>query len=286
MFTFSDHRGGFMTTSDPYGGPGSPEAPHSGQRPGVHPQPGRPGAAPPTAPGEAATAPRRRGSGLILVTLAVAVLALLLGVVAAGLSWRAVDQAGQALDRLNALPTAPPPPPPPPSTEAAPTDEPIEEPTAEPTGADGSAVVPELNAQTQYKQRYTDETLRVPATCGSTTAIDLDEPRVKVESSFAEFSHYDPCGSGAPYLNLGDRVEASLVASSIVTPVECAEQIRTSPVSSDNQPVRRGQVYCVKTSLDAARASAGTWKMVLVEVTATGQDGAVTFKATAWDIPA
>jgi len=215
------------------------------------------------------------------------VLALLFGLFAAVQSGRAADKAGQALDRLDRLaaPTAPPAAavPPPANTPAG--EEPSTDPaTAEPD-PNGTGTTPELNAQTQYKQRYANQALRVAADCNAGIHIDLDEPRVKVDQALGEFSYYDPCGAPAGYLNLGSAIEGSLVSSSAVTPIECAEQIRTSPVSSENQPVRRGQVYCIKTSLDAARASAGTWKMVVLEVTATAQDGTVTFKASAWDIP-
>ncbi|MBW6436920.1 hypothetical protein KZ829_24565 [Actinoplanes hulinensis] len=221
-----------------------------------------------------------------MLALAVAVLALLVGSVAAVQSWRAADKASQALERIDALAVPPPVVPATPVPTESPTNAaPNTEPVQEPTDLTATGAVPVLDAQTQYKERYAGQNLRVPADCNEATYVDLDEPRVKVDSSAAEFYHEDPCGSGAAYLKLSSGVEGSVVNSAVVTPFECAEHIRTSPMSSDSYPTRRGQVYCIMTSLDTARATAGTWKMVLLEVTATGQDGTVTFKASAWNIP-
>jgi hypothetical protein len=223
----------------------------------------------------------RRGGSL---TIFVAVLALLVSLVSAVLSWRASRNAGSTSDKIDVLiaaeKAAPPGPPAPPVTASVPSAEATSPPTDSPTGS-----IPTLDAQTQYKVKYSNQTLRVAAGCGQSISIDLDEPRVQASSELSELTYYDPCGTQTATVDLKNNVDGSEVASEFVTPVECAEQIRTSPLSRESQPLRRGQVYCIKTSLDDARNSAITWKMVLLEISAIAQDGAVTVKASAWDIP-
>jgi hypothetical protein len=228
---------------------------------------------------QSAAASKRGGGRAIMV---VAVLALLLSVVSTVLSWRAAGKAASAVDKVNALAPA--------SAQAAqvaqpttgqPAAGPIDTaPTNPPTGS-----VPTLNAQTQYKARYSDETLKIPPSCGRSIEIDLDEPRVQAESGLSELTYYDPCTTSTATFSLESGVEGSEVQSTSVTPIECADQIRTSPLAKDSQPIRRGQVYCIKTSLDAARSSAISWKMVILSISATAQDHTVTLKASAWDIP-
>ncbi|GAA0795109.1 hypothetical protein [Spirilliplanes yamanashiensis] len=217
-------------------------------------------------------------------------LALLLAAGSAVLSWRAADRAGDAVARLDALAAATAAPPPAPTEAApAPTGPPAEPPAdlpAEPTDpALDPDAQPTLNAQTRYAVKYTAETLRIPSACSDTVYVDLDEPRVQVPSGTAEIRYYDPCGIRSGTLAMSEGVRGSEVESEAVTPTECADQIRTRPLSTAEHPVRRGQVYCLTTSLDAARSAATTWKMVLLVVSATAQDGTITLQASAWDIP-
>jgi hypothetical protein len=267
-----------VTTQDSPGQRGVPAAPASG----FHP-PTQAGSAPsrsgPAVPGGK---PAQRRPWPALFAVVVSVLALLVAVVSAGLSWRAASKADEALDRIAGL-AAPVGQPSEPVTE--PTDAPTQPgPTDEPDpNATGAA--PELNAQTQYTTHYTDQAMRLPSGCGDYITVDLDEPRVAVDSSAAEIRYIDPCGSTPAYFTLGEGVKGSEVDSESVTPIECADRIRTSPLSSDNQPIRRGQVFCINTSLDTARSSASTWKMVIVSVTAVARDGTVSLTASAWNIP-
>jgi len=233
------------------------------------------------APGRSGAARSRGG----LVAVAFAGVALLLALVSALLSWRAADRADEALDKLSSLVASP-------GSDAAPSRSPASEQPSGEQSADApaptaSGAVPELNKQTRYEVKYTGETLRVPAgnTCSDTVYIDLDEPRVQTAAGIAELEFHRPCGSGAPYLSLTSGVDASEVTSESVTPYDCADQIRTSPIAGEEQPLRRGQVYCITTSWDDARAAAIRWKMVVLSVTATPQDGSVTFTASAWEIP-
>jgi hypothetical protein len=225
-----------------------------------------------------------------LVTLAVAVVALLLAFVSSVVAWRAASRAGDAVDRVAALEKAKAVAPQPESTTTPPvadqpanqpTDEPTDEPAEQPTGA-----VPTLDAQTQYKTRYTGQPLKIAAGCGQTVYLDLDEPRVQVDTSIAEFNYYDGCGGEPAHFRMQSGIDGSQVPSTSVTPVECAEQIRANPLLHNaNIPVHRGDVFCVTTSLDNARAAGISWKMVMLTILATAQDGTVSLKANAWDIP-
>ncbi|GIE17902.1 hypothetical protein Ahu01nite_010040 [Winogradskya humida] len=217
-------------------------------------------------------------------------IAVILFAFTAFFSWRALGKADDALTQVNALASARAAEAPPqvvadPTVAATTADPPTAAATEDPAG-EPAATVPSLNAQTQYKTRYTSQTLRIPPSCTSSVYIDLDEPRVQTESNVAELSYENPCGGGTTaQFSLQSDVTASAVPSEAVTPIECAEQIRTSPLGKANEPIRRGSVYCVKTSPNAAQTSGITWKMVILAVTATAQDGTVTLKASAWDIP-
>ena len=250
-----------------------------------------PGFSPPAQPGGGPSQPVQRpgaskpskgdGRGSRLLVFGIAVVALVLAIISAGLSWRTSSRLNDALDELASPLTA--------STTA--TAEPTQEPTTasptpeEPTGESPGAV-PELNAKTQYKVRYTNETLRVSSTdCSDLIYIDLDEPRVRSAQGIADLRFQKPCTVAPAGITLSEGVTGSEVESEAVTPTECADRIRTSPLAEGNHPTRKGQVYCIVTSLGAARSTAVTWKLVVLTATATAEDGTVTYKASAWDIP-
>jgi hypothetical protein len=223
--------------------------------------------------------PAKRG-----LTFLIAVLALVIAVVAALLAWRANSRAGEALDKLA---------PPPPTTAASapgltPTTASTSQPAAtdEPTGGATGGAPPELSPQTKYTVKYTDQPLRIAAECGVSVNVDLDEPRVQVDSEIAEFSYFNSCGSNpGPYITFKPEVDGTEADTDSMQPTDCGDRIRTSPLPTGNHPVRKGQLYCITTSWSAAQGSARTWKMATFLVTGIGQDGALTVKASAWDIP-
>jgi hypothetical protein len=231
--------------------------------------------------------PRPR-KGLVFVAFVVAAVALIVAAIGAFSSLRAADRADEAIAKIDALAAqrqqdpAPPEPLPSAGDSAAPSPEAS---TASPEGEGGN--VPSLTPQTQYKQRYADEALTVASKCNSDVLIDLDEPRVQVNDVVSEITFGIGCNSSSPpQITLRSGVEGSEVTSDSVQPVECAEKIRKSPLADNTAiPIRRGQVYCVKTSLDTARSSATSWKMVVLSVTAIAQDGTVSLKSSAWEIP-
>ncbi|MEV6490784.1 hypothetical protein AB0M20_19520 [Actinoplanes sp. NPDC051633] len=230
--------------------------------------------------------PSRRGGPLGLITFGVALLALIVASAGVVLAWRADSHAAEAAKKADILalrPTQPAPPPPAPADSSDPA--PAESTTA-PTESDGNSV-PTLSPQTQYAVKYTGEVLTLPPKCGRQIYVDLDEPRVQVGVNISEFLYGKGCSAGdSPHINLQNGVEGSEVPAASVTPAECAEKIRASPLADNaDVPIRRGQAFCIKTSLDTARNAAISWKMVVLSVTATAQDDTVGLRASAWDIP-
>jgi hypothetical protein len=220
--------------------------------------------------------------------MAMAAAALLLAVVSAGLSWRALDQANDARDIAAAgavgaqdadgratQPTATAP-----QDNGPATEEPIlpEDPAVTPQE-------PELNEQTEFKVKYSKELLRLRAECSYQMKADLDEPRVGVDSR-EDLIFNMACGGDTSSLVLADGVVGARVDSSTLTPADCADQIRTGALPPQGPtPARQGVVLCVKTSHAAASEQGITQKMVVLEIRGVAQDGTVTVQATAWDIP-
>ncbi|MEU4240616.1 hypothetical protein [Actinoplanes sp. NPDC026619] len=209
--------------------------------------------------------------------------AVLLALVAVVLAWRANGRANDALEKASApivvQPTTQPP------TVTPPTTEPTTAPTGTETTTDGTEA-PTLSPETKYAEKYTGEDLKVAMTdCSGSVDVDLDEPRVRAENTDREFTLISPCSGRGPRMELLDGVQGAAAKSDAVKPNECAELIRTGPLPAGVQALRTGQVYCINTSLDTARTKAITWKMIVLTVTATANDGTVTFKASAWDIP-
>jgi hypothetical protein len=225
----------------------------------------------------------RSASGGRLLVVGLAAFAVLLGLVSVGFSWRASSKASDALDKLSALSTAAPVQPV--SAASAPPTTPPDEPaTSAPTpGPSGSD--PELSKETQFGVKYVKESLRVPAGCSTSIYVDVDEPRVRLDEGLSELTFFDPCGIKTPYITLSPGVRGSVTDSDNVTPSECVDLIRRSPLAIGEQPIRQGQVYCVNTSKAAAIEAADTWKMVIMTIDAIAQDGAVTIEASSWNIP-
>lgn len=224
------------------------------------------------------------------MAIVIALVAVVLALTSSVLAWRASTKVGDATDRIVALeksrvgPAAP--------TSAAtpvPADQPVAgNPTTDPPGpTDGaSPSVPVLDAQTQYTVRYTDKPLTIAPSCSQTVYLDLDEPRVQADQNVADFRYLDSCGAEPASFRMQDGVDGAKVSSDKATPASCADQIVASPLLHGlNFPVHRGDVFCLTTSLDNARSSGITWKMVVLTVQATAQDGTVSLKVSAWDIP-
>ncbi|MFC7528785.1 hypothetical protein [Actinoplanes sp. GCM10030250] len=216
--------------------------------------------------------------------------ALVLSLVAVLLSWRAYSVATDAADKADSLRAAPvatatatavppgPAPEPALSTATDPTGAP------DPTTTDPEAI-PTLGPQTQYAVRYTGTDLKIPASCGNYVNLDLDKPQVQVDAQVAELRFYDSCNA-TPYFELESGIKGSGGHKETLKVEECGPSIDRGPLANDGrQPVKTGDVYCVRTSRGKAQTAGDTWKMAIVTVTGVAQDRTISLRVSAWDIP-
>ncbi len=250
-----------------------------------HP-PGPSSQVPPSVPGP--VRPTRSKGGLLAI--GISLVALLLAFGSAVFAWRAIDQAKDAKDiaigRAPVLASNEPPATQPEPTTVDPGQTPGEESAAPDGGPRSPGEPPALGERTVYKPHYEKQVLRLAAQCNSWSYVDLDEPRVNVGSSGYDLRLSMGCNNAPSRFNLGYGVDGSDAAQIATKPQECADLIRAAPIPREGSvPVRKGIVICLTTDYAAARERGDEWRMVLVEVVAIGNDGAVTVQATAWDIP-
>ncbi|MEU8608787.1 hypothetical protein AB0C29_12390, partial [Actinoplanes sp. NPDC048791] len=160
------------------------------------------------------------------------------------------------------------------------------EPTTDPGPADPPAAETSnapLNPQSVFKLFYEKRTLNVQVTGCDTRKIDLDEPRLDAEGA-ADIS-LDACTGGIAKMEFSDGVVAA-VGESAMTPNACAEQIQFSAIPSTKEyAMRKGDAYCIQTSLAAANSRGDSQRMVVVTVTGVSADNLVTLQATAYIVP-
>lgn len=249
-------------------------------------------------------APRgRRGPALPIAALAV-----LLAVLALGLSGWAVHRANAAVQAAaDAAVVRPVPAGPAPvaANPAAPDSTlPGAAPTAEPTGPtvtgeitpsdDGNLAptgpvtpVPPLNPQTIFEPRFAGKAIRIqPPPCRSRN-VDLDAPEVNSSDEAADLVFDGPC-NGVPtvVVSLAAGAGAAAAIDPQVTPNECAERMSLSPLDAEI-PVaaKQGLVLCVRTSRLAAEKRGDRPRMVVLKVINVSKELAVSMQLNAWDIP-
>jgi hypothetical protein len=228
----------------------------------------QPGAPPPTLERSANRLP-----------MLLASLALILAVVAAGVSLFALSRTGTpaAAAAAAATPTAA-------ATDAAgaatPTDalpsdatattEPSAESTSEPTDGPDPAGI--------YTVAYTAEPMRLQP---SVRYVDLDAPSGNAISSAAELVY----GGLPPETKMQFRdVALASVNSPSATANDCVEQLRRAPVDLIFTP-SKGQLVCVLTDRELADNQGIRQKVVLVKVDSLGADGTLNLTLTAWNVP-
>nr|BFE69631.1 hypothetical protein GCM10020092_029320 [Actinoplanes digitatis] len=120
---------------------------------------------------------------------------------------------------------------------------------------------------------YADERLRIQAGCGTTTFVDLDEPRVDVPAAAGDLRYQSWCEKGAgPRLALGPGAAAGGRPKSADTGKDgCAA---ASALGATTVPAKKGLVLCVRTGA----------RMVRAEVTDVGTDGTASLRATSWAV--
>ncbi|TMM39256.1 MAG: hypothetical protein E6F99_07430 [Actinobacteria bacterium] len=117
-----------------------------------------------------------------------------------------------------------------------------------------------------------------------TLAVDLDEPRVNVDTTVADLS-LDSC-AGHPALTFAAGTAVSVTRNPGATAGECAESIRTGALGGRVRiPVQPRTALCVATSGPAALADGLTPKIALVDVAAVAADGTVVLVVSAWNQP-
>jgi hypothetical protein len=236
--------------------------------------------------GPPAKAPKSRG-GLLVVTLVVAVFALVVAAAGVFVSALALGKSDDALTTANAAknqvpPTAAP-------TATAPTPGPTAGPTDEPTTdaptTDPTATPTDISPTAQFEVAYEGEKLRIRSpgcNTGYRTYVDLDDPRVAVDEEDAEFT-YNDCNPGA----IQTELKFAQVAGANSTPADCLETIRTDPARSPTAP-ERGMTLCFVTSQNTAAAQGKSQKLVFVTVDSISTDngtGILNVTAKAWNVP-
>jgi hypothetical protein len=252
---------------------GPPQQPVSG------PPYGSPASGPPAA---------RPGRGVARLAMLVAAVAVLLSLGSLGVAAWALSKADNAEETVAALPSAPSVPQDVTATEPAADPTTDTEPTTgpdpvEPPAGESNAPVNPLNPQSVFKLFYEKRTLNVQATGCDTRKVDLDEPRLDAEGA-ADIS-LDACTGGIAKMEFSDGVVAA-VGESAMTPNACAEQIQFSAIPSTKEyAMRKGDAYCIQTSLAAANSRGDSQRMVIVTVTGVSADNLVTLQATAYIVP-
>jgi hypothetical protein len=219
-------------------------------------------------------------------------LALVIAFVSVGFAWRAMDQAKDAKTIALAGGRGPLGPTSQPTgaalTGTSPTSATTSDsPTGQPVDPAVTPGLPELNERTQYTVKYQKQPLTLrQARCNTDVYVDLDEPRVGVGRDQGDLAQALDCSGQSLSFQLGEGAQGSQSDTPGLTPQDCAERIRTSPLPADSSvPVRKGVVLCVITSLASAQSRGDTQKMVVVEVSGISDDKAVSVLVTAWSIP-
>jgi len=169
---------------------------------------------------------------------------------------------------------------------ASSTPTPVDTTEAAPPDTNEAGSPQDIDPSAEFSLEYQDEALQLLGPeCGNEYGIDLDEPWVNVDVNY-EVTFEPRCNSSPPALILTYEVRGALpTATSNVTPGDCIELIRTAPLGDPRIPLRPETVLCVLTSLEEAQEERITQKLVILEITAVGANGAVSVLATAWNVP-
>ncbi|WP_212986278.1 hypothetical protein [Actinoplanes auranticolor] len=222
-----------------------------------------------------------------MVTLVVAVLALvvgLAGIVIAAIALGRSDKATTLATSANGRPLPPADAETPAAPEpASPTTEPSD--TATETLEPGVTASPgDISPTAEFAIAYQDQHLRVQTEkclSGWGAAVDFDEPRV-IGGTEGDMV-YEQCNPGAVQTGL----PLAEVSGQSATPADCLENIRTTPAQSPVAPAE-GLTFCFLTSRNDAAARGTTQKLVFVTVdsiTEKNDHGILNITLRAWNVP-
>jgi hypothetical protein len=230
--------------------------------------------------------PARRSGGLI--PMALSAVALLLAVVAVGVSLYAVSRTGDTkATNTSAQPNGGTGAAPAPSDAGPQSPSPAERPA--PTDASPSAdtALDVLSPQASFVEAYKAQALNPLATSGTTAYLDLDEPRVLQNRGTSDGYLTRDYGSGAvPYFVFSEGTSVALADDPNVQPADCRELIRTGPVpTSQHVPAQRDRTICVATSLEDAKEQGIQQKLIIIHVNSLPDTGRVNLTLAAWKVP-
>jgi hypothetical protein len=201
---------------------------------------------------------------------------------ALGLAFDAHRQAGNVRSQLDSVfPTQVPAP------TATATDPPPVEPATGSPPSEAPTPPDVLNPQAVYSPVFAGDVLNPQVTGDSDAYIDLDEPRVGADFNRADIVISLPFSGPVPTIQLMERDQAAAEAGNpAVTPEDCAELIRTGPLPQEaTVPAQRGTILCITTSPTQAAAQGINQRMVVLRVTALGDDGRMSLEVSAWEVP-
>ena len=240
-------------------------------------------AEPPTASLPPAKAPRSRAGW---VAVGVALVALLLSVVSTSVSLYALSRSSGDDTKTTAGQS--------PLASAAPTtgqqpSQTAESPSPQDSSSLSSSPTPPdvLSPQAELVTAYTTQEINPLATSSNVTYIDLDEPRVLQGSDKSDLTlRRDYSASAVPYFLFDEGTSVAMAKEPSVQPADCADLIRKAPVPYNQRvPAQRETVICVATSLSEAHTQGIKQKMVVMYVTALGDNGRVSIRLSAWHVP-
>ncbi|HEX5496228.1 MAG TPA: hypothetical protein VFX70_16810, partial [Mycobacteriales bacterium] len=210
---------------------------------------------------------RQRSGRLALGAAGAAGAALVLAAVALLVSVHALNRSGTVPRTVAAgAPSA---------TPAATHDPTVADSSSDDTGTDPAPTDAQtIDPKADYQVAYRGEKLRVQPNCFDGRPVDLDEPRVGSEQSAAELEYRGGC-NGEPRDLSGENIDAAAtVTSPDAAPQDCAEAIRTAPVTLDFPP-SAGTNLCIVTSAEAAGAEGIDQKLALVTIDGIADDGTI-----------
>jgi hypothetical protein len=239
-------------------------------------------AEPPTATLPPARGPRGRAGW---VAVGVALVALLLSVVSTSVSLYALSRSGN--DTKTTAGQSP-------VASVAPTggqeaSQAVESPAPQDSPSlSSSPTQPDvLSPQAEFEPAYNTQEINPLATSSNVTYIDLDEPRVLQGNEKSEVTlRRDYSASAVPYFLFDQGTSVAMAKNPSVQPADCVDLIRKAPVPYNQRvPAQRETVICVATSLSEAHSEGIKQKMVVMYVSAIGDDGRVSIRLSAWHIP-
>ena len=230
------------------------------------------------------TPPERNRSGRGRVTVGLSAVALLVSLLAFGLSLLALTAAGSndsatPIPQQNGEPAT--------AANTTPAEsETVETPPAGDTSPRATDA-PLPTASANYTISYEDRRLTLQpngTSCGGgERTVDLDQPAINASSGGdVQYSPTVGC-RGAPSLQfVSDKV--ATVVSPDATPEDCAQAIQLSPASQEIAP-SQDLVVCAVTDGQGAANEPVRAKITRIVVTGVGQEQKVALNVTAWEIP-